>query len=107
MNTLLGESRRHLGDLIEACQRCAWHLHATAARVTWPLTAQELCERQMDLGLFEPLAVITAGHFNALHEQIPVLSAVTRAIAAYAKDTLGVEPADPRFADALAQLGVR
>jgi hypothetical protein len=58
MNALLEESRRHLGDLIEACQRCAWHLNATAARVEWPLTAPKLSERQMDLGLFEPLAAI-------------------------------------------------
>ncbi len=175
MNALLEESRRHLGDLIEACQRCAWHLNATAARVEWPLTAPKLSERQMDLGLFEPLAAInerfaklqdllgttmrhlcelcgeradtflrvlaffekvgviesaeawhacrslrnraahdygtdfeiTAGHFNALHEQIPVLSAATLAIAAYAKQSLGIEPADLRFADALARLHAR
>lgn len=175
MNALLEESRRHLGDLIEACQRCAWHLNATAARVEWPLTAPKLSERQMDLGLFEPLAAInerfarlqdllgttmrhlcelcgeradtflrvlaffekvgviqsaeawhacrslrnraahdygtdfeiTAGYFNALHEQIAVLSAATLAIAAYAKQSLGIEPADPRFADALARLHAR
>ena len=58
MNALLEESRRHLGDLIEACQRCTWHLNATAVRVEWPLTAPKLSERQMDLGLFEPLAAI-------------------------------------------------
>jgi hypothetical protein len=175
MNALLEESRRHLGDLIEACQRCAWHLNATAARVEWPLTAPTLSARQMDLGLFEPLAAvnerfaklqdllgttmrhlcelcgeradtflrvlafcekagviesaeawhacrslrnraahdygtdfeITAGHFNALYEQIPVVSAVTLAIAAYAKESLGIEPMDPRFADALARLHAR
>jgi hypothetical protein len=175
MNALLEESRRHLGDLIEACQRCAWHLNATAARVEWPLTAPKLSERQIDLGLFEPLAAInerfaklqdllgttmrhlcelcgeradtflrvlaffekvgviesaeawhacrslrdraahgygtdfeiTAGRFNALHEQIPDLSAATLAIAAYAKQSLGIEPADPRFADALARLHAR
>lgn len=45
MNALLEESRRHLGDLIEACQRCAWHLNATAARVEWLLTAPKLSER--------------------------------------------------------------
>jgi hypothetical protein len=58
MNALLEESRRHLGDLIEACQRCAWHLNATAARIEWPLTAATLSEQQMDLGLFEPLAAM-------------------------------------------------
>ncbi len=171
MNALLEESRRHLADLIEACQRCAWHLNATAARIEWPLTARKLSEQQMDLGLFEPLAAInerfaklqdllgttmrhlcelsgertdtflrvlafcekagiiesaeawhacrslrnraahdygtdfeiTASHFNALHEQIPALTAVALAIAAYTKQSLGIEPGDPRFAEALAR----
>lgn len=58
MNSILEESRRHLADLIEACQRCAWHLEATAARVEWPLTAKSLEQRQMDLALFEPLAAM-------------------------------------------------
>jgi hypothetical protein len=58
MNQVVEESRRHLADLIEACQRCAWHLEASAARIDWPLTAQALEERQMDLALFEPLAAI-------------------------------------------------
>ncbi|MFM8707559.1 MAG: hypothetical protein ACKOHK_05600 [Planctomycetia bacterium] len=173
MNALLEESRRHLGDLIEACQRCAWHLNATAARIEWPLTAATLSEQQMDLGLFEPLAAmnerfaklqdllgttmrhlcelcgertdtflrvlafcekagiigsveawqtcrslrnraahdygtdfqLTASQFNALREQMPILTGITRAIAAHAKQSLDVEPADRRFAEALAGLG--
>lgn len=173
MNALVEESRRHLGDLIEACQRCAWHLNATVVRVEWPLTAETLSERQMDLGLFEPLAAmnerfaklqdllgttmrhlcelcgertdtflrvlafcekagiidsveswqtcrslrnraahdygtdfqLTASYFNALREQIPVLTHVTRAVAVHAKQTLGVAPEDQRFAEALAELG--
>ena len=56
MNAIVEESRRHLGDLIEACQRCAWHLNATAARIEWPVTATALSQRQMDLAMFEPLA---------------------------------------------------
>lgn len=58
MNPVVEESRRHLADLIEACQRCAWHLAASAARIDWPLTPQALEHRQMDLDLFEPLAAI-------------------------------------------------
>ena len=172
MNPALEESRRHLGDLIEACQRCTWHLNATTARIGWPIDGGQLAARQMDLALFEPLAAVnerfgklqdllgttmrhlcdlcgeradtflrvlafcekagiissteewhacrslrnraahdygtdfelTAAHFNALHEQIPTLTAVTRALAAYAKQALGVEPADRRFAEALARL---
>ena len=38
MNPVVEESRRHLADLIEACQRCAWHLEASAARIEWPLS---------------------------------------------------------------------
>jgi hypothetical protein len=58
MNPALEESRRHLGDLIEACQRCAWHLNATTARIGWPIDAGQLAARQMDLSLFEPLAAV-------------------------------------------------
>jgi len=58
MNSVLEENRAHLADLIEACQRCAWHLEATASRVAWPLTAEMLETRQMDLALFEPLAAM-------------------------------------------------
>lgn len=169
MNQVVEESRRHLADLIEACQRCAWHLEASAARIDWPLTPQALEQRQMDLALFEPLAAInerfaklqdllgttmrhlcelsgertdtflrvlsfcekagiiestedwqacrslrnrashdygtdfaiTAEHFNALHAQIPVLKTVTLALTDHAKRSLGIEPPDPRFADAL------
>lgn len=58
MHSILAESHRYLADLIEASQRCAWHLEATAARVPWPLTADSLEHRQMDLALFEPLAAM-------------------------------------------------
>ena len=47
---------------------------------------------------------LTAGHFNALLDQIHVLSGVTLALAAYAKQALGIEPDDPTFAEALARV---
>jgi hypothetical protein len=171
MHSILEESRRYLADLIEACQRCAWHLEATAARVPWPLKADSLERRQMDLALFEPLAAmnerfaklqdllstamrhycelsgertdtflrvlavceqagivpsaedwqtcrslrnraahdygtdfeVTAAHFNALNGHIPLMKQVTLALADQAKQTLGIEPPDPRFAAALRQ----
>ena len=173
MNKIVEESRQHPADLIEACQRCAWHLEASVARIDWPLTSQALEQRQMDLALFEPLAainerfaklqdllgtsmrhlcelsgertdtflrvlsfcekadiiaatedwqacrslrnraahdygtdfVITAQHFNALHAQISMLEAVTLALTDYAKRSLGIEPTDPRFAEALRKVG--
>jgi hypothetical protein len=169
MNPILEESRRYLADLIEACQRCAWHLEATTARVEWPVTAESLERRQMDLALFEPLAAInerfaklqdllstamrhycelsgersdtflrvlaacekagivpsaeawqtcrslrnraahdygtdfevTASHFNALGAHVPLLKQVTLALTDQAKQTLGIDPPDPRFSAAL------
>jgi hypothetical protein len=62
MTASLDDSRGHLADLVEACQRCAWHLDATAARIEWPLTPATLEQRQMDLGLFEPLAAYHRRH---------------------------------------------
>ena len=47
---------------------------------------------------------LTAGHFNALLDQIPGLSGVTLALAAYEKQALGIEPDDPTFAEALARV---
>ncbi len=169
MNAALDDSRRHLADLIEACQRCAWHLEVTTARIAWPLTAEVLERRQMDLDLFEPLAAmnerfaklqdllgtsmrhlcelcsertdtflrvlafcekadiipsaelwqvsrslrnraahdygtdfeVTASHFNALRDHVPMLESATLALADYAERTLGITPADSRFAAAL------
>jgi hypothetical protein len=169
MNPALEESRRHLADLIEACQRCAWHLDTTATRIVWPLTAAVLEGRQMDLDLFEPLAAVnerfaklqdllgttmrhlcelcsersdtflrvlafcekagiipsieawqacrslrnraahdygtdfevTAAHFNALHDQIPLLTGVTIALADHGRSSLRIEPADGRSAAAI------
>ena len=40
--SLLQESRGHLADLLEASQRCAWHLQAGSARMHWPLTGELL-----------------------------------------------------------------
>ncbi|NDC54401.1 MAG: hypothetical protein EBZ74_08950 [Planctomycetia bacterium] len=169
MNAPLADSRGHLADLIAACQRCAWHLDATARRIDWPLTPGVLEQRQMDIGLFEPLAALnerfaklqdllstsmrhlcelcgersdtflrvlafcekagivpsmdawqaarslrnraahdygidfasTTAHFNALRDQIPLLTEVTLALGDYAGRALGIEPADRRFVEAL------
>jgi hypothetical protein len=173
MNSLLEEGRGHLAGLLEASQRCAWHLCASADRVPWPVTEKELAARSMDLALFEPLAAVnerfgklqdllggtmrhlgvlcgedtstflrvlsfcakegiiesveewqacralrnraahdygtnyaaTAGHFNALHAQIPVLIGVTLRLTDYAFQTMGIKADDPRFAEALRSHG--
>ena len=38
MNSLNAE-REHLANLLEATQRCAHFLHASASKVAWPLDA--------------------------------------------------------------------
>jgi len=83
MNPVVEESRRHLADLIEACRS----LRNRAAH---------------DYG---PDFVITAEHFNALHEHIPMLKTVTLSLTDHAKQSLGIEPSDLRFAFALRQTG--
>jgi hypothetical protein len=48
---------------------------------------------------------VTAAHFNALSGHISLLKQVTLALADQAKQTLGIEPPDPRCAAALRQSG--
>lgn len=52
---LLAE-REHLAHLLEAVQRCAFFMHASAAKVPWPLSGPGLRQRQKDEELFESLA---------------------------------------------------
>ena len=55
MNSLNAE-REHLANLLEAAQRCAHFLHASASKVAWPLDGVTLLQRQKDVELFESLA---------------------------------------------------
>lgn len=57
MNTspLLAE-REHLAHLLEAVQRCAYFMHASASKLPWPLNGHGLKQRQKDEELFESLA---------------------------------------------------
>ena len=57
MNTSsLVAEREHLANLLEAAQRCAYFLHASASKVQWPLDGQRLKRDQKDEELFEALA---------------------------------------------------
>lgn len=164
-HSLLEESRGHLADLLEACQRCAWYLHASAAHLRWPLTGRELADRSKDLEFYERLAAInerfgklqdlltttmrhlcnlsgentesflrvasfcgkvgilqslddwqacrslrnraahaygtdyteTAGHFNAMHSQIPLLTDTVVRLSAYVRQTLQIQTEDESF----------
>lgn len=163
--SLLEESRGHLADLLEACQRCAWYLQASAASIRWPLSGKELAERSKDVEFYERLAAInerfgklqdllsttmrhlcvlsgenndsflrvasfcskvgilesletwqacrslrnraahaygidyteTAGHFNAMHAQIPFLTGSVVRLSEYIRRTLTIEAVDTSF----------
>lgn len=163
--SLLEESRGHLADLLEACQRCAWYLQASAAGIRWPLSGKELAERSKDVEFYERLAAInerfgklqdllsttmrhlcvlsgenndsflrvasfcskvgilesletwqacrslrnraahaygidyteTAGHFNAMHAQIPFLTGSVVRLSEYIRRTLTIEAVDTSF----------
>ncbi len=164
-HSLLEESRGHLADLLEACQRRAWYLQASANKVHWPVTGRDLADRSKDVEFYERLAAInerfgklqdlltttmrhlcllsgenaesflrvasfcskagilesledwqacrslrnraahaygtdyteTAGHFNAMHTQIPLLTATVVRLSAYVRQTLAIEADDPSF----------
>ena len=163
--SLLEESRGHLADLLEACQRCAWYLQTSADKVRWPLTGKELADRSKDVEFYERLAAInerfgklqdllsttmrhlcllngentdsflrvasfcnkagilesleewqacrtlrnraahaygtdyteTAGHFNAMHAQILLLTTIVVRLSSYIRQNLGIEAADASF----------
>jgi len=54
----LQSEREHLGNLLEALQRCIYFLDATERRIPWPLEAAELEARKKDVDLFEALAAV-------------------------------------------------
>ena len=52
----LSAEREHLATLLEAVQRCAHFMHASASKVAWPLDGEGLKLRQKDEALFGSLA---------------------------------------------------
>lgn len=46
----------HLAQLLEAVQRCCFHMHASACKLPWPLSGSLLQSRRKDTGLFEVMA---------------------------------------------------
>lgn len=54
--TALSAEQAHLANLLEAVQRCAHYMHASASRLALPLTAQQLYARRKEEPLFESLA---------------------------------------------------
>lgn len=46
----------HLAQLLEAVQRCCFHLHASARKLPWPLSGPHLHAHRKDTELFETMA---------------------------------------------------
>ncbi|MBB3190408.1 hypothetical protein [Halomonas cerina] len=55
---ILDEQQRHLAQLLEAIQRCAWFLHESEAKIDWPIDPEWLAEHKKNVDLFETLAAI-------------------------------------------------
>lgn len=64
---ILKAQRQHLADLLVAIQRCAWFLHCSEQKLSWPLDGEALSTRKKDVDLFETLAALCG----------PVVSATT------------------------------
>lgn len=46
----------HLAQLLEAVQRCGFHMHASARKLPWPLSGTHLHAHRKDTDLFEAMA---------------------------------------------------
>jgi len=92
-HSLLEESRGHLADLLEACQRCAWYLQASANKVHWPVTGRDLADRSKDVEFYERLAAINE-RFGKLQD---LLTTTVVRLSAYVRQTLAIEAADSSF----------
>lgn len=56
--TLLFQQKQHLGNLLEAIQRCVYFLDASDSGLGWPLSGGFLTQHKKDNDLFEALAAI-------------------------------------------------
>lgn len=68
-HVLLVAQRAHLGDLLEAIQRCVYFLHASDASLPWPLNGKTLSSRKKDANLFEALAAVNE-RFSKLQDTL-------------------------------------
>ena len=75
VRTLRAE-QRHLGELLEAIQRCVFFLDASIEKVPWPLTRVHLENNKKDVSLFETLSSINERFSNTHTIQTPPASPV-------------------------------
>jgi hypothetical protein len=66
---LLASQRQHLSGLLEAIQRCVYFLHASDARIPWPLTGAYLEANKKGNDLFEALAAVNE-RFSKLQDTL-------------------------------------
>lgn len=52
----LEAERLHLAQLLEAVQRCGFHMHASARKLPWPLSGGFLHARRKDTELYEAMS---------------------------------------------------
>ena len=69
MTTKASETKKHLANLLEAVQRCAYFLHGSESRITWPVEANELSARNKDIDLFETLSAVNE-RFSKLQDTL-------------------------------------
>lgn len=65
----LQAERQHLSGLLEAIQRCAFFLDASARKIAWPLTKEHLEKHLRDVELFESLSSINE-RFSKLQDTL-------------------------------------
>lgn len=105
LQDLLGTSMRHLCELCS--ERTDTFLRVLAfcekagiipSAETWQVSRSLRNRAAHDYGTDVEM---TASHFNALRDHVPMLEEITLALAADAERALGITPADSHFAAAL------
>lgn len=73
-NQLLASEKEHLGQLLEAIQRCGYFLDAASRKLPWPLQGEELQRRKKDESLFEALSAFNE-RFSKLQDTLGAANA--------------------------------
>lgn len=110
----------HLAQLLEAVQRCCFHMHSSARKLPWPFSGALLHARRKDTDLFEIMAAfnerfaklqdtlgaahdddtdyaVIAEHFNQLDALRPAMLATASQLIGVCANHLGIEPASDDF----------
>ncbi|MGF1614641.1 MAG: hypothetical protein ACFCVA_12230 [Gammaproteobacteria bacterium] len=66
---ILAAEKAHLGQLLEAIQRCVYFLDAASRKLPWPLRGAELQRRKKDEALFEALSAFNE-RFSKLQDTL-------------------------------------